>query len=87
VKETQRDKALREVKASLLLSRIPSGRRFTPRATRWIGSRAPGAGAAGTRGRAAHEVREGRHAGPYRFDHIQTEKTLTFLFEQARKTA
>ena len=36
VKETQRDKAVREVKASMLLSRFPSASPFTPPATKSI---------------------------------------------------
>ena len=87
VKETQRDKAVREVKASLLLARIAE--REAIHATRdevdkeverlARMQREPVAALRikfekdGTLGRIAH--------------HIQTEKTLTFLFEQARKTA
>ncbi len=37
VKDSQKDKALREVKASMLLSRISSGKPSRPRATRWTG--------------------------------------------------
>jgi len=86
VKETQRDKAVREVKASLLLARIAE--REAIHATRdevdkeverlARMQREPVAALRikfekdGTLGRIAH--------------HIQTEKTLTFLFEQARKT-
>ena len=87
VKETQRDKAVREVRASLLLERIAE--REAIHATRdevdkeverlARMQREPVAALRikfekdGTMGRIAH--------------HIQTEKTLTFLFEQARKTA
>jgi len=87
VKETQRDKAVREVKASLLLQRIAE--REAIHATRdevdkeverlARMQREPVAALRikfekdGTLGRIAH--------------HIQTEKTLTVLFEQARKTA
>jgi trigger factor len=87
VKETQRDKAVNEVKASLLLARIAEreAKYATPdevdkeveRLAR--AQREPVAAVRikfekdGTMGRIAH--------------HIQTEKTLTFLFEQARKTA
>ncbi|MGB7759406.1 MAG: trigger factor [Bryobacteraceae bacterium] len=87
VKETQRDKAVREVKASLLLERISEREaihatrdevdREVERLARV--QREPVAALRikfekdGTLGRIAH--------------HIQTEKTLTFLFEQARKTA
>ena len=67
VKESQREKALREVKASMLLcedrragshSRHP--RRGGPRSG---AGRAP---AEGTGGGGAHAIREGWHAGPYR---------------------
>ena len=87
VKETQRDKAVREVKASLLLARIAE--REAIHATRddvdkeverlARQQREPVAALRlkfekdGTLGRIAH--------------HLQTEKTLNFLFEQARKTA
>lgn len=87
VKETQRDKAVREVKASLLLERISE--REAIHATRDEVDkeverlarlqREPVAALRikfekdGTLGRIAH--------------HLQTEKTLNFLFEQARKTA
>jgi len=87
VKETQRDKAVREVKASLLLARIAE--REAIHATRddvdkeverlARQQREPVAALRikfekdGTLGRIAH--------------HMQTEKTLNFLFEQARKTA
>jgi trigger factor len=87
VKETQRDKAVREVKASLLLERIAE--REAIHATRddvdkeverlARAQREPIAALRikfekdGTLGRIAH--------------HLQTEKTLKFLFEQARKTA
>jgi trigger factor len=87
VKETQRDKAVREVKASLLLERIAE--REAIHATRddvdkeverlARMQREPIAALRmkfekdGTLGRIAH--------------HLQTERTLSFLFEQARKTA
>ncbi len=87
VKETQREKAVREVKASMLLARIAE--RESIHATRDEVDkeverlariqREPVAALRikfekdGTLGRIAH--------------HIQTEKTLNFLFEQARKTA
>ena len=87
VKETQRDKAVREVKASLLLERIAE--REAIHATRDEVDkeverlarlqREPVAALRikfekdGTLGRIAH--------------HLQTEKTLSFLFEQARKNA
>ncbi len=87
IKEAQRDKAVREVKASMLLSRIAE--REAIHATRdevdkeveriAKQNREPVAAAQmrlekdGTMGRIAN--------------HIQTEKTLNFLFEHARKTA
>jgi trigger factor len=87
VKETQREKAVREVKASLLLERIAE--REAIHATRddvdkeverlARMQREPIAALRmkfekdGTLGRIAH--------------HLQTERTLSFLFEQARKTA
>ena len=87
VKETQREKAVREVKASLLLGRIAE--REAIHATRdevdkeverlARAQREPVAALRmkfekdGTLGRIAH--------------HIQTENTLTFLFKEARKTA
>lgn len=87
VKETQRDKALREVKASMLLSRIADREHIDPtrdevdREVERIAKqqREPFAAVRlrfekdGTLGRIAH--------------HIQTEKTLSFLFEHARKVA
>jgi trigger factor len=87
VKETQRDKAVREVKASLLLERIaereanPVTRDEVDKEVERLArmQREPVAALRikfekdGTLGRIAH--------------HLQTEKTLNFLFEQARKTA
>jgi len=87
VKATQRDKALREVKASLLLSRISE--REAIHATRDEVDREVE--------RIARQQREPVAAVHMRFEkdgtlgriasHIQTEKTLSFLFEHARKTA
>ena len=88
VMESQQDKALREVKASLLLSKISRARRpSTPPATRWIRKWSG----------IARQQREPVAAVHMRFEkdgtlgrianHIQTEKTLNFLFEHARKTA
>jgi trigger factor len=87
VKETQRDKAVREVKASLLLSRIAereaigAKRDEVDREVEKI----------------ARQQREPVAALQMKFEkdgtlgriasHIQTEKTLNFLFEHARKTA
>ena len=87
VMESQRDKALREVKASLLLSKIAEReaiaamRDEVDREVERIARQQKEPVAAlhmkyekdGTLGRIA--------------SHIQTEKTLNFLFEQARKTA
>jgi trigger factor len=87
VKETQREKAVREVKASLLLSRISE--REAIAATRDDVDREVE--------RIARQQREPVAAVQMRFEkdgtlgriasHIQTEKTLNFLFEHARKTA
>jgi trigger factor len=87
VKEAQRDKALREVKASMLLSRISE--REAIGATREEVDREVE--------RIARQNREPVAAVHMRFEkdgtlgriasHIQTEKTLNFLFEHARKTA
>ena len=87
VKETQRDKAVREVKASLLLERISA--REAIHATRDEVDKEVE--------RLARTQREPVAALQIKFEkdgtlgriarHIQTEKTLTFLFEQARKTA
>ena len=87
VKETQRDKALREVKASMLLSRIAE--REAIAATRDEVDRDVD--------RVARQNREPFAAVRLRFEkdgtlgrlasHIQTEKTLNFLFEHAQKTA
>src|SRR5579883_2354568 len=87
VRETQRDKALREVKASMLLSRIAE--REAIHATRDEVDREVE--------KIARQNREPVAAAHMRFEkdgtlgrianHIQTEKTLNFLFEHARKTA
>jgi trigger factor len=87
VKETQRDKALREVKASMLLARISE--RESIHATRDEVDKEVE--------RVARQQREPVGAVRMRFEkdgtlnriasHIQTEKTLNFLFEHARKTA
>jgi trigger factor len=86
VKETQRDKALREVKASLLLERISE--RESIAATRDEVDREVE--------RLARQQREPVAALQMKLEkdgtlgriasHIQTEKTLNFLFEHARKT-
>jgi len=87
LKAAQRDKALREVKASLLLSRIAE--RETINATRDEVDKEVE--------RLARQQREPFAAVRMRFEkdgtlgriasHIQTEKTLNFLFEHAQKTA
>src|ERR1019366_9545252 len=86
-KETQRDKAWREVKASLLLTRIAE--REAIGATRDEVDKEVE--------RLARQQREPVAALQMKFEkdgtmgriasHIQTEKTLGFLFEHARKTA
>ena len=87
VKESQRDKALREVKASMLLGRISE--RESIHATRDEVDKEVE--------KVARQQREPVGAVQLRFEkdgtmnriahHIQTEKTLNFLFEHARKTA
>ena len=87
VKESQREKAVREVKASMLLGRIAE--RESIDATRDEVDREVE--------RIARQKREPFAAVQMRFEkdgtlgriasHIQTEKTLNFLFEHARKTA
>jgi trigger factor len=87
VMESQREKALREVKASLLLSKIAE--REAIGATRDEVDREVE--------RTARQQKEPVAALHMKFEkdgtlgriasHIQTEKTLNFLFEQARKTA
>ena len=87
VKESQRDKAIREVKASMLLSKIAE--RESVYATREEVDREVS--------RMAQQNREPVAALQKKYEkdgtlgrianHIQTEKTLSFLFEHARKTA
>jgi len=87
VKETQKDKAIREVKASLLLEKVAD--RESIAATREDVDREVE--------RSARQQREPVAAVQMRFEkdgtlgriasHIRTEKTLNFLFEHARKTA
>jgi trigger factor len=87
VKESQRDKAVREVKASLLLSRVAE--REAIGATREEVDREVE--------RLARQQREPVAALHMKFEkdgtlgriasQVQTEKTLNFLFEHARKTA
>jgi trigger factor len=87
LKESQREKALREVKASMLLGKISE--RESIHATRDEVDKEVE--------RVARQQREPVGAVQMRFEkdgtlnriasHIQTEKTLNFLFEHARKTA
>jgi trigger factor len=87
VKETQREKALREVKASMLLAKVAA--RESIAATRDEVDKEVE--------RAARQQKEPVAAVHMRFEkdgtlgriasHIQTDKTLNFLFEHARKTA
>jgi trigger factor len=86
LKEAQRDKALREVKASMLLARISEREAISP--TRDEVDKEVE--------RLARQQREPFAAVRLRFEkdgtlgriasHIQTEKTLNFLFEHAGKT-
>lgn len=86
VKETQREKALREVKASMLLSKVAA--RESIAATRDEVDKEVE--------RAARQQKEPVAALHMKFEkdgtlgriasHIQTDKTLAFLFEHARKT-
>src|SRR5262249_8149292 len=87
IRESQKEKAIREVKASLLLDRIAE--RETIGVTREEVNREVE--------REARRRREPLAAVQRKFEkdgtmdrianHIQTEKTLNFLFENARKTA
>jgi trigger factor len=87
VKDAQRDKAVREVKASLLLGKVSD--RESIAATRDEVDREVE--------RIAKQQREPLAAVRFRMEkdgslnriasHIQTEKTLNYLFEHARKVA
>jgi trigger factor len=87
VKESQREKALRNVKASLLLEKISDKEGIKPtqdevdREVQRI-ARQEREAVPVTRARLEKEGTLGRIA-----DHIQAEKTLHFLFEQAQKQA
>jgi trigger factor len=87
LKETQRDKAVREVKASLLLGRIAdreaiaATREDVDREVEHL-ARAERQPVAALQMRLEKEGLLGRIASQ-----IQTDKTLNFLFEHARKTA
>jgi trigger factor len=87
VKESQREKAVRSVRASLLLEKVAereaivATRDEVDRELQRI-ARQEREAVAVTRARLEKEGAVGRIAG-----HIQAEKTLQFLFEQARKEA
>ena len=87
VKETQREKALRNVKASLLLEQvaeregISASQEEVDREVQRI-ARQEREAVAVTRARLDKEGALGRISGS-----IQTEKTLQFLFDQAQKQA
>jgi trigger factor len=87
LKSAQRDKALREVKASLLLSRIAE--RETINATRdEVDKEVEGLARQQHEPFAAVRLRFEKDGTLGRIaSHIQTEKTLNFLFEHAQKTA
>ena len=87
VRETQRDQALKEVKGSMLLSRIAESEAI--HATREEVDREIERIARQQREPfAAVRVRLEKEGAVERIaNHIQTEKTLSFLFEHARKTA
>ncbi len=87
VRESQREEALKEVKASLLLSRIAE--REAIAATREEVDREVEKFARQQREPiAAVQMKLEKEGGLARIaDHIQTEKTLNFLFEQAKKVA
>jgi trigger factor len=87
LKESQREKAIREVKASILLGKVSE--RESIRATRDEVD--------GEVEKAARQMRKPVAAIHMEFEkdgtlgriasHIQTDKTLNYLFEHARKTA
>ena len=87
VRETQKDKAARDVKASLLLDKIAEREAINAtqeevdREVQRI-ARQQREAVAITRAKLQKDGAIGRIAG-----HIRTEKTLNFLFEQARKEA
>ena len=87
IKEAQRDKAVREVKASMLLARIAE--REAIHATRnEVDREVEKVARAQREPVAAVQVRFEKDGTMNRIaSHIQTEKTLNFLFEHARKTA
>jgi trigger factor len=87
VKEAQREKAVREVKASLLLGKVSE--RESIHATRDEVDREVEKAARQQRKPVAAVHMEFEKDGTLGriANHIQTDKTLAFLFEQARKTA
>jgi len=87
VKEAQRDKAVREVKASMLLSRIAE--RESIHATRdEVDKEVERVAKSNREPVAAAQMRLEKDGTLGRIaSHIETEKTLGFLFEHARKTA
>ncbi len=87
VRESQRDKAVREVKASLLLGKISE--RESIHATRDEVDREVEKAARQQRKPVAAVQMEFEKDGTLGriANHIQTDKTLNFLFEHARKTA
>lgn len=87
VKESQREKAVEEVKASLLLGRIAE--REAIHATRDdVDQEVARIAAQERQPVAALQMRFEKDGTMRRIaDHIQTDKTLNFLFEHARKTA
>ncbi len=86
VKESQRDKAIREVKASMLLGKISE--RESIHATRdEVDSEVEKAARAQRKPVAALHIEFEKDGTLGRIaSHIQTDKTLNFLFEHARKT-
>jgi trigger factor len=87
LQESHREKAVREVKASLLLSRVAE--REAINATRDEVDREVERVARQQREPVAALQRKLEKDGTLgrMANHIQTEKTLSFLFEHARKTA
>ena len=87
VKESQREKAVREVKASMLLSRISE--RESIHATRdEVDKEVEKVARQNREPVAAAQMRLEKDGTLGRIaNHIQTDKTLNFLFEHARKTA
>ena len=89
VKESQRDKALREVKASMLLAQDFSEREAIHATRDEVDQRSgDGMPASSAKPVAAVQMEFEKDGTLGRIaSHIQTDKTLNFLFEHARKTA